>query len=230
MQVRSGLRTRPLRDPLRARGRLRTIGQAILSLAGLWQDTMLVSIRQGDLCHPFLLDLISTQATQTGSTPPRWPTASCWGWKSQHGNHGGLQEELRGQPWEEESPPPPPLGWENYPSAEKFQESIKATFLEEVPMGMVEGPVTQEQAAALCGCELHELCPGPLAGIEESDKIRTIYDASRNGANAHIQQNTKEKTTAPTVMDCLHAVHWLRAAPACLRPRWGGVDLATSRH
>ena len=132
---------------------------------------------------------------------PTWETPGVWPTK----------KELRGQPWEEDSPPPP-QGWENYPSAEKFQESIKATFLEEVPMKMVEGPLTQEQAAELCGCDIHELCPGPLAGIEESDKIRTIYDGSRNGANAHIQQNTKKKTTASTVMDCLRAIHWLRAA------------------
>ncbi|CAE7938782.1 unnamed protein product [Symbiodinium necroappetens] len=124
--------------------------QAILSLAGLWQDTIVVYQDAGD---------------------PDWDYPS----KVAHG----------------EDPPPPPQGWENYPSAEKFQESIKATFLAEVPMKMVEGP---------------------LAGIEESDKIRTIYDGSRNGANAHIQQNTKEKTTASTVMDCLRAIHWLRAA------------------
>ena len=43
-------------------------------------------------------------------------------------------------------------------------------------------------------------------------KIRTIYDGSFGGANAHIQQNSTEKTTAPTVMDCVHGIHWLRAA------------------
>ena len=41
-------------------------------------------------------------------------------------------------------------------------------------MGMVEGPV--EAAASRCACD-EDLCPGPLAGIDEGDKIRTIYDA-----------------------------------------------------
>ena len=54
-----------------------------------------------------------------------------------------------------------------------------------------------------------ELCPGPLAAIDEGDKIRTIYDGSWGHANSHIQQNTVEKTTAPTVMDCVQAIHWL---------------------
>ena len=40
-----------------------------------------------------------------------------------------------------------------------------------------------------------------MAGIDESDKIRSI-----------IQQNTVEKTTAPTVMDCVQCLHWLRAS------------------
>ena len=31
-------------------------------------------------------------------------------------------------------------------------------------------------------------------------------------ANSHIQQNTVEKTTAPTVMDCIQAIHWLNTA------------------
>ena len=39
-----------------------------------------------------------------------------------------------------------------------------------------------------------------MAAIDEGDKIRTIYDGSWGGANAHIQANTEERTTAPTVM------------------------------
>ena len=61
-------------------------------------------------------------------------------------------------------------------------------------------------------CNPSELCPGPMAAIDEGDKIRTIYDGSFGGANAHIQQNSTEKTTAPTVMDCVHGIHWPRAA------------------
>ena len=57
-----------------------------------------------------------------------------------------------------------------------------------------------------------QLCPGPMAAIDEGDKIRTIYDGSFGGANSHIQQNTSEKTTAPTVMDCMHGIHWIHAS------------------
>jgi len=31
------------------------------------------------------------------------------------------------------------------------------------------------------------------------------------GANTNIQSNTSERTTAPTVMDCVQALHWLHA-------------------
>ena len=41
-------------------------------------------------------------------------------------------------------------------------------------MGMVEGPFSKEAAASRCGCASADLCPGPLAGIDEGDKIRTI--------------------------------------------------------
>ena len=86
---------------------------------------------------------------------------------------------------------------------------------------MVDGPFTRLEAAERCRCKPEELCPGPLAGIDESDKIRTIYDGSKGGANAHIQAHTEEKTTAPMVGDCLHAIHWLRtaAAPLCTEER-----------
>ena len=32
------------------------------------------------------------------------------------------------------------------------------------------------------------------------------------GANAHIEANCEERTTAPTVMDCLHGIHWRQAS------------------
>ena len=51
------------------------------------------------------------------------------------------------------------------------------------------------------------------------------------GANSHIQQNTPEKTTAPTVMDCMHGIHWINASPGDhaavsqgKRATAGGVD------
>ena len=57
---------------------------------------------------------------------------------------------------------------------------------------MVDGPFTRLEAAERCRCKPEELCPGPLAGIDESDKIRTIYDGSKGGANAHIQAHGGE--------------------------------------
>ena len=38
-----------------------------------------------------------------------------------------------------------------------------------------------------------------MAAIDEGDKIRTIYDGSWGGANAHIQANC-------------HGIHWLQAS------------------
>lgn len=78
---------------------------------------------------------------------------------------------------------------------------------------MTVGPLTKLEAARWCQCSPSELCPGPLAGIDEGDKVRAQSTiAPPGGANAQIQQNTKERTTAPTVLDCVHAIHWLRAA------------------
>ena len=79
-------------------------------------------------------------------------------------------------------------------------------------MGMVEGPFSKEAAASRCGCDSEDLCPGPLAGIDEGDKIRTIYDGSVGGANDTIRNQTVERTTAPTVLDGVQALHWLHAA------------------
>ena len=78
-------------------------------------------------------------------------------------------------------------------------------------MGMVLGPFTQQEAAEACECTADQLCPGPMAGIQESDKMGTIFDGSWGGANTHIQENTTERTTTPIVMDCVQALHWLHA-------------------
>ena len=94
--------------------------------------------------------------------------------------------------------PNSPVSRDNYSSAEQFIAEIKQTFREERDMGMVEGPFTITEAAEYCGCTPEELCPGPMAAIDEGDKVRTIYDGSWGGANAHIQQHTEECTTAPT--------------------------------
>ena len=53
--------------------------------------------------------------------------------------------------------------------------------MEEVPMGMVEGPFSKEEAASRCGCASADLCPGPLAGIDEGDKIRNLRWLSGRG-------------------------------------------------
>ena len=136
------------------------------------------------------------------------------------------KEELKGEAWLGEDPPPP-VAHDNYPTAELFAKDIESTFYEERALDMVDGPFTRSEAAERCRCKPEELCPGPLAGIDESDKIRTIYDGSKGGANAHIQAHTEEKTTAPMVGDCLHAIHWLRTAadhPHLLRAPSSGTD------
>ena len=152
--------------------------------------------------------------TQTGNTHSHSRKGFRLGWMNLlwHPREcGPRRKELRGSPddWEDL---PSPTGRHNYDSAEAFSDSIKETFVEEKAMGLVEGPFTKQEAANRCGCNPSELCPGPMAAIDEGDKIRTIYDGSFGGANAHIQQNSTEKTTAPTVMDCVHGIHWLRAA------------------
>ena len=165
--------------------------------------------------QPFFLNLISALAEAGGDpdsayprdiatgvplgvTSPTWTSPGIW----------PTTEELRGESpmWEDLLLP---LGRDNYPSAKDFSTQVRQTFVEEVAMDMVEGPLTQEEAAVRCSCAPEELCPGPLAAIDEGDKIRTIYDGSWGHANSHIQQNTVEKTTAPTVMDCIQAIHWL---------------------
>ena len=162
--------------------------------------------------NDFLLDLVSHLASLSGD--PDWefpltlkegvplgvsdPTLTSPGvWPT--------KEELKGEAWLGEDPPPP-VAHDNYPTAELFAEEIESTFYEERALDMVDGPFTRSEAAERCRCKPEELCPGPLAGIDESDKIRTIYDGSKGGANAHIQAHTAEKTTAPMVGD------WLRTA------------------
>ena len=66
------------------------------------------------------------------------------------------------------------MGRDNYSSARDFPSQVRQTFVEEVDMGMVEGPLTKQQAALRCSCREEDLCPGPLAAIDEGDKIRTI--------------------------------------------------------
>ena len=121
------------------------------------------------------------------------------------------KDELRGQDMEEEMAPEITTR-SNYKSAEEHAEDLESTFIEERDMGMVEGPFTAEEAAAVCGCRPEDLRPGPMGAVEEADKIRTIFDGSVCNQNLHIRKNTAEKTTAPMVHDAFHALHWLREA------------------
>ena len=177
--------------------------------------------------QPFLLDLVSHLASLSGDpdwefpltlkegVPPTLTSPGVWPTK----------EELKGEAWLGEDPPPP-VAHDNYPTAELFLKEIESTFYEERALDMVDGPFTRSEVAERCRCKPEELCPGPLAGIDESDKIRTIYAGSKGGANAH-QAHTEEKTTAPMVGDCLHAIHWLRTAadhPHLLRASSSGTD------
>ena len=125
-----------------------------------------------------------------------------------------LKSELIGEEWDPIEAPPA-SGHKNYPSADMFRDEIRATFVEEISLAMVIGPCTRAEAAAHCHCTEEELYPCPMAGIDESDKIRSIFDGSKGGANLRIQQNT---------FQCLH---WLRTArprgdPGALGPEpWG---------
>ena len=58
--------------------------------------------------------------------------------------------------------------------------------------------------ADLCDCLINDLCVGAMAGIQEVDKVRTIFDATIIGVNDNIRANTDKKTTAPTLYDQLH--------------------------
>ena len=77
---------------------------------------------------------------------------------------------------------------------------------------MVLGPYSWEEAAQVCGCSVEELITGPVAAIEESAKVRAIYDGTKGGQNIWIRFRTKERTSAPTVHDAMHALHWLKEA------------------
>ena len=167
--------------------------------------------------QPFYLGLVQHLATVAGDADAAFPsvlaTGVPLGVESPTLTSPGIwptKDELRGEDLEP-SHLPPPSGRNNYESAEALADRVEETFFEERDLDMVEGPFSAQEAADRCACQPEELCPGPLAAIDEGDKIRTIYDGSWGGANAHIQNNTAEKTTAPTVGDCVHAIHWIKA-------------------
>ena len=72
---------------------------------------------------------------------------------------------------------------------------------------------------------LRQRGPLSLAGIDEGDKIRTIYDGSVGGANDTIRNQTVERTTAPTVLEGVQALHWLHAAAEEGPPSQGSSNL-----
>ena len=81
---------------------------------------------------------------------------------------------------------------------------------------MVQGPFTKHEAARVCGCDPEDLCVGAMAGTQEPDKVRTIFDASIIGVNDNIRANTDKKTTAPTLYDLLTARLHLTQGPLTL--------------
>ena len=225
--------------PLRPHSTLAEKGKLILTKVQTFTKDFRHSISQHDKQHPFPealyatswwarartsltrdnLEAIHDLAKQTNDADQDYPL-TLWG-----GVPLGVSEptlispgiwptktELKGEDPTQDLLPPP-VGRDNYSSADQFIAEIKQTFREErEDMGTVEGPFTITEAAEYCGCTPEELCPGPMAAIDEGDKVRTIYDGSCGGANAHIQRHTEECTTAPTVMDCVHCLHWLRAS------------------
>ena len=222
IRVQLGFHTRPLRDgggkpswgrtppPQRPKSQCPSLAKDLAALCAPWMQGFTDSIQQGNKAHPFPDTLLSrvrerlSQECQNGKDHMEVAEGQPFflNLGTQIGNRG------------EEDPLPdyPPLqGRDNYPSAKEFTDEINATFEEEKKMGMVVGPFTQQEAAEACECTPDQLCPGPMAGIQESDKMGTIFDGSWGGANTHIQENTTERTTAPIVMDCVQALHWLHA-------------------
>ena len=131
--------------------------------------------------QPFFLDILHSVALNIQDPDYQFPRP---GARSPAGGHRpapDLAGHLATQEGAERGGPefqelPHPTGRGNYPSADHFSELIQTTFLEEVFMGMVEGPFSKEEAASRCGCASADLCP-------DRDKIRTIYDGSVGGAN-----------------------------------------------
>eukprot|EP00434_Breviolum_minutum_P024420 symbB.v1.2.021567.t1/scaffold1869.1/size97865/1 len=198
--------------PLRKNTGITSLGQQIIDITSEFNQAVQLSISCGEKNHPFsdaalrnirqclgaaegqpfFLTLISRLAKASGDPDWKYPLTL------QEGVPIGVdeptltspgvwptKEELRGSPddWEDLLSP---TGRHNYDSAEAFSDSIKETFVEEKAMGLVEGPFTKQEAANRCGCNPSELCPGPMAAIDEGDKIRTIYDGSFGGANASV--------------------------------------------
>ena len=125
--------------------------------------------------QPFFLTLISRLAKEAGDPDWEYPLTLQEG-VPLHVEETTLtspgiwptKEELRGIPDEYEDLATP-VGRHNYDSAEEFSDAIKQTFEEERLLDMVEGPFTKQEAANRCSCSPSQLCPGPMAAIDEGD-------------------------------------------------------------
>ena len=141
--------------------------------------------------QPFLLTTISELARRAGDPDYLFPL------QCQHGLPLGVDEVLPDTRhiWSskmeltsheaEEAELEQPMLKPNYPSADEHADAIEKTFSEEVGLGMVTGPHTPSEAAAICGCRPDQLCHGALAGKPEGrylDKLRTIHDAPLAGS------------------------------------------------
>ena len=167
--------------------------------------------------QPFLLDTMASLAKMADD--PDWSYPH----KVADGVNLGVEEDIERSPdiWptklemtdhiEQDEEPDPPTRHGNYPSAAEHEAEIIKTYKEECPV-MVEGPLSEAQAARLCRCRPTDLCHGAIAGKPEGrymDKLRTIHDATVNMVNEWIQKHLQEKTTAPSLHDLLTALHIL---------------------
>ena len=96
------------------------------------------------------------------------------------------------------------IGLANYSSVSDFAAQV--SLCRGGASGHGGGPPHQTTSGNTLQLPTRGLCPGPLAAIDEGDEIRTIYDGSAGGANTHIQNQTMERTTAPTVLDSVQSL------------------------
>ena len=145
--------------------------------------------------QPFFLTLISRLAKDAGDPDWEYPLTL------QEGVPLGVdeytltspgiwptKEELRGIPDDYEELASP---------VEDFSDAIKQTFEEEKLLDMVEGPFTKQEAANCVLALWRPLMKGTRSVLSMMEVL---------------VPHPTEKTTAPTVMDCMHGIHWLHAS------------------
>ena len=214
---------------------------AILAQAASWQDTTPLSIRQGDKIHPFPQSVLQEVRNILGGASSEVPLAQpvhldllivLSHTKQRHGSHveeptwktsrvWQSKEELRVQSWEEDASPPR-QGWDNYRRRRSTCMRSGRPSGRRFPWAWLKVPSPKRERPNAADAVRRNFCPGPFAGIDKSDKIRTIFDGSKNGANEHSQNNTKERDTSPIVMDCVDVIHSLTAAAAQTRSARNG--------